>query len=154
RGADDATLRATLLRLVAEAHRQGTTTLEVKSGYGLTVADEARSLRLAREVTPETTFLGAHITPPEFDGRTDDYVALVTGAMLAAATPYARWVDVFCDRGAFDADQARAVLAAGIGAGLLPRIHANQLGPGPGVQVAVEVGAASADHCTHLSVAD
>ena len=154
RAADDATLRAGLLRHVAEARRQGTTTIEVKSGYGLTVADEARSLRLAGEVTAETTFLGAHVAPGEFDGRTDEYVELVTGEMLAAATPYARWVDVFCDRGAFDADQARTVLRAGIAAGLLPRIHANQLGPGPGVQVAVELGAASADHCTHLTTAD
>jgi imidazolonepropionase len=154
RDADDAALRANLLRLVDEARRQGTTTVEVKSGYGLTVADEARCLCLAREVTQETTFLGAHVTPAEFDGRTDDYVALVTGEMLAAAKPYARWVDVFCDRGAFDGDQARAVLRAGMAAGLLPRVHANQLAPGPGVQIAVEVGAASADHCTHLTPAD
>jgi imidazolonepropionase len=154
RDADDSALRANLLRLVTEARRQGTTTIEVKSGYGLTVDDEARSLRLAREVTPETTFLGAHVTPAEFEGRIDAYVEVVTGPMLAAAAPYARWVDVFCDRGAFDGDQARAVLQAGIAAGLLPRIHANQLAPGPGVQVAVEVGAASADHCTHLTAAD
>jgi imidazolonepropionase len=154
RAADDATLRANLARLVAEAHRQGTTTLELKSGYGLSVADEARCLRLSREVTPETTFLGAHVVPSEYRGRPDDYVAVVTGPMLAAAAPHARWVDVFCDRGAFDEDQARAVLRAGMAAGLLPRVHANQLGPGPGVALAVEVGAASADHCTHLSTED
>jgi imidazolonepropionase len=154
RAADDAALRANLARLVIEARRQGTTTIEIKSGYGLTVADEERSLRLAREATPETTFLGAHVVPPEYADRIEEYVALVTGPMLAAAAPHARWVDVFCERGAFDVDAARAVLLAGRAAGLTPRVHANQLGPGPGVALAVEVGAASADHCTHLSDAD
>jgi imidazolonepropionase len=81
-------------------------------------------------------------------------VALVTGEMLQACAPFARWVDVFCESGAFDADQSRAVLTAGIEAGLGARVHANQLGPGPGVQLAVELGAASADHCTHLTDAD
>lgn len=151
RAAPDDELRETLARLRRETLRQGTTTIEIKSGYGLTTVDEARSLRLAFEVSPETTFLGAHVVPPEFDGRADDYVTLVCGAMLAAASPYARWVDVFCERGAFDEDQSRAVLRAGAAAGLIPRVHANQLGPGPGVRLAVEVGAASADHCTHLS---
>ena len=154
RAASDDELRATVVRLRHEALRQGTTTIEIKSGYGLTVPDEARSLRLAFEVSPETTYLGAHVVPAEYAGRADDYVALVCGAMLDEAAPYARWVDVFCERGAFDADQSRAVLQAGTRAGLLPRIHANQLGPGPGVRVAVELGAASADHCTHLSTED
>ncbi|HLU33766.1 MAG TPA: imidazolonepropionase [Natronosporangium sp.] len=147
-------LRDTAARLRAEALRQGTTTIEVKSGYGLTVADEARCLHAAFEVSPESTFLGAHVVPPEYAGRADDYVHLVCGEMLAAAEPYARWVDVFCDRGAFDADQARAVLTAGAGRGLGLRVHANQLSNGPGVQLAVELGAASADHCTYLSDAD
>jgi imidazolonepropionase len=157
RAASDGELRATVGRLVREALRQGTTTIEIKSGYGLSVGDEARSLRIAGEHSPETTFLGAHVVPAEYAGRPDDYVRLVCGEMLDAAARYARWVDVFCESGgrtAFDADQARAVLAAGIDHGLAPRIHANQLGPGPGVQVAVELGAASADHCTHLSPAD
>jgi len=154
RAASDDELRATVVRLRHEALRQGTTTIEIKSGYGLTVPDEARSLRLAFEVSPETTYLGAHVVPAEYAGRADDYVALVCGAMLDEAAPYARWVDVFCERGAFDADQSRAVLQAGARAGLLPRIHANQLGPGPGVRLAVELGAASADHCTHLSTED
>ncbi|MDG4767497.1 imidazolonepropionase [Solwaraspora sp. WMMD406] len=154
RAADDDVLRATVGRLRAEALRQGTTTIEIKSGYGLTVADEVRSLRVAGEFTAETTFLGAHVVPAEYAGRADDYVELVTGAMLTAAAPYARWVDVFCERGAFDGDQARAVLAAGAAAGLGSRVHANQLGPGAGVALAVELGAASADHCTHLSDAD
>jgi imidazolonepropionase len=154
RAATDNELRGTVRRLAAEALRQGTTTIETKSGYGLSVDDETRCLRLAREVTPETTFLGAHTVPAEYAGRADDYVSLVCGEMLTAALPYTRWVDVFCERGAFDGEQARAVLQAGAKAGLGLRVHANQLGPGPGVRLAVELGAASADHCTHLDDAD
>jgi imidazolonepropionase len=152
RGASDDVLRANLARLTTEMLKQGTTTVEVKSGYGLTVEDEARSLRLAAEVTPETTFLGAHVVPPDTDRA--DYVKLVCGEMLAACAPYAKWVDVFCERGAFDADESRTILEAGIAAGLLPRIHANQLTMGGGVQLAVSLDAASADHCTHLSDSD
>ncbi|HEU4425886.1 MAG TPA: imidazolonepropionase [Pilimelia sp.] len=154
RAASDDELRATVARLRQEALRQGTTTIEIKSGYGLSVADEARSLRIAREFTGETTFLGAHVVPAEYAHRPDDYVSLVCGPMLRAAAPYARWIDVFCERGAFDADHARAILTVGAAAGLGVRVHANQLGPGPGVRLAVEVGAASADHCTHLTDAD
>jgi imidazolonepropionase len=154
REAPDDVLAANVGKLLAEMARQGSTTVEIKSGYGLTITDEARSLAVAREFTRETTYLGAHVVPPEFGEDVAGYVDLVTGPMLAAAAPYARWCDVFCERGAFDADQARAVLRAGMSAGLLPRVHANQLGPGPGVTVACEVGAASADHCTHLTDAD
>ena len=157
RNATDAELRVRLAGLLAEMRRQGTTTVEVKSGYGLTVEDEARSLRLAAEVTPETTFLGAHVVPGEFAGRADEYVALVAGPMLAACAPHARWVDVFCEPAsahAFDGDQARAVLEAGRDAGLGLRVHANQLSAGPGVRLAVELGAASADHCTHVTEGD
>jgi imidazolonepropionase len=154
RRAADPELRAGLRRLVREMLRQGTTTFECKSGYGLTVPDEARGVRLAAEVTPEVTYLGAHIVPPEFAGDRSGYIDLVCGPMLDACAPHARWVDVFCERGAFGADEAAAVLAAGRAAGLLPRVHANQLGPGPGVRVAVQAGAASADHCTHLTDAD
>jgi imidazolonepropionase len=157
RGASGDVLRSRLRGLVAEMRRQGTTTVEIKSGYGLTVPDEARCLRLAAEITPETTFLGAHVVPPEYAGRTDEYVGLVTGPMLAACAPHARWIDVFCEPAsphAFDGDAARVVLEAGRGAGLGVRVHANQLSAGPGVQLAVELGAASADHCTHLTPAD
>jgi imidazolonepropionase len=154
RAASDEQLRANLARLAAEMLAQGTTTFECKSGYGLTVTDEARSVRLAAEVTPEVTFLGAHVLAPEFEDDPAGYLELVCGQMLAACAPLARWVDVFCERGAFGADEARAVLAAGETAGLQARVHANQLGPGPGVQVAVEAGAASADHCTFLADAD
>ncbi len=154
RAATDDTLRATVVRLTDELLRSGTTTWEIKSGYGLTTIDEARSLRIAREFTDETTYLGAHVVPVEYADDPAAYVALVTGEMLATCAPDARWIDVFCDRGAFDGDQARAILRAGVAAGLRPRVHANQLQEGPGVQVAVELGAASADHCTHLSVQD
>jgi len=154
RAATDAELRAGLRRLAREMLRQGTTTFECKSGYGLTVAAEARSVALAAEVTTEVTFLGAHVVPAEFSDDTARYVDLVCGPMLDACAPHSRWVDVFCERGAFGADEARAVLTAGRSRGLQPRIHAGQLGPGPGVQLAVELGAASADHCTFLSPAD
>ncbi|HEX8006244.1 MAG TPA: imidazolonepropionase [Trebonia sp.] len=154
RAASTETLRGNVGNLVAEALRSGTTTIECKSGYGLTVEDEVRCLEVAGEFTEEVTFLGAHVIPAEYASRADDYVDLVRTAMLDACAPKAKWVDVFCDAGAFDGDQARAILAAGIERGLQPRIHANQLGPGPGVQIAVELGAASADHATHLSDAD
>jgi imidazolonepropionase len=155
RSASDETLRALLRNRILELRRQGTTTVEIKSGYGLTVADEVRSLRLAGEHTDETTFLGAHVVPAGIDRA--DYLALVTGDMLTACAPLARWIDVFCEPAsahAFDGDEARAVLEAGHAAGLQLRVHGNQLAPGPGVQLAVELGAASVDHCTHLTDAD
>ncbi len=157
RAADDEHLARRLGALLGEMRAQGTTTVEVKSGYGLTVADEARLLAVARRFTDETTFLGAHVVPPEHASDRGAYLDLVTGPMLAACAPYARWIDVFCEPGApsaFDGDEARAVLEAGIAAGLMPRVHGNQLGPGPGVRLAVELGAASVDHCTFLDEAD
>jgi imidazolonepropionase len=154
RAAPDAVLRANLRRLAAEMLGQGTTTFECKSGYGLTVADEARGLALAAEITTEVTYLGAHVVPPEFAADPGGYLDLVRGPMLAACAPHARWIDVFCEDGAFGAGEAAAVLAAGTAAGLDARVHANQLGPGPGVQVAAQAGAASADHCTFLTDAD
>ncbi|GAA3115501.1 imidazolonepropionase [Planomonospora alba] len=153
RAATVAELAARTAALVAEMLAQGTTTVEIKSGYGLTVEDERRCLEVARGFTEETTFLGAHVVPAEA-ASADDYVRTVTGEMLRACAPHARWVDVFCERGAFDADQSREILTAGVKAGLLPRVHANQLGHGPGAMLAAELGAASADHCTHLSDAD
>ena len=154
RRAGEVELAANLGRIAAEAARSGTTTIECKSGYGLRTADEERLLRLARQVTPETTFLGAHVVPPEYAGRADDYVTLVCTEMLDACAPHARWIDVFCDRGAFDGDQAAEILRAGARRGLAGRVHAGQLAPGPGIRVAAEAGAASADHCTHLTAAD
>lgn len=154
RAATDDELSANVAKYLAEALRQGTTTFETKSGYGLTVEDEARALRIAALHTDEVTYLGAHIVPPDYADDPAAYVALVTGEMLDACAPYARWVDVFCEKGAFDGDQARAILTAGKAKGLHPRVHANQLSYGPGVQLAVELDAASADHCTHLTDAD
>jgi imidazolonepropionase len=147
-----------LTRLTATRRREaalaGITTIEVKSGYGLTTAHEARCLRVAEGFTRHGTFLGAHVVPAEYVGRSDDYVALVCGEMLDAAAPHARWIDAFCEVGAFDADQCRAVLHAGMARGLGGRLHANQLGFGPGVQLGVESGCASVDHCTYLSDRD
>ncbi|MGW5445222.1 imidazolonepropionase [Streptomyces asiaticus] len=154
RAASNNVLHANVGRYVAEARRQGTTTVEIKSGYGLTSQDEARALTIAGAHTDEVTFLGAHIVAPEFADDPAGYVDLVTGPMLDACAPHARWIDVFCEQGAFDGDQARAVLTAGKERGLIPRVHANQLSYGPGVQLAVELGAASADHCTHLTEQD
>ncbi|WP_309054956.1 imidazolonepropionase [Streptomyces sp.] len=154
RAASDEALSANVARYLGEALRQGTTTIETKSGYGLTVEDEARALRIAAEHTDEVTYLGAHIVSPDHADDPAAYVALVTGEMLDACAPYARWIDVFCEKGAFDGDQARAILTAGKAKGLHPRIHANQLSYGPGVQLAVELDAASADHCTHLTDED
>jgi len=154
RAADDTALRENVRRLVAEMARQGTTTVECKTGYGLTVEDEARAIRIAREECDATTFLGAHVVPAEYAERRAQYVDLVRGAMLEACAPYADYVDVFCERGAFDEDETRAVLDAAKARGLAIRLHANQLGPGPGVRLAVEYGAASADHCTHLDETD
>jgi imidazolonepropionase len=154
RNATDDDLSANLRGLAREMLGQGITTFECKSGYGLTVPDEERCVRIAAEVTPEVTFLGAHVVPPEFAQNPAGYVDLVCGAMLDACAPHARWVDVFCEQGAFGRDEAAAVLAAGQAAGLRPRVHANQLTAGPGVRLAVEVGAASADHCSNLTDAD
>jgi imidazolonepropionase len=157
RAASDGDLTANARRLLGEMLRQGTTTAEIKSGYGLSVHDERRSLEIAAGLTSETTFLGAHVVAPEFTDDPAGYVDLVTGPMLDACAPLARWIDVFVEpssTAAFDADAARAVLAAGSAAGLGVRVHAAQLEPGPGPHLAAEFGAASADHCTHLTDAD
>ena len=157
RAATDDELRGLLRDRVAEMRALGTTTVEVKSGYGLSVADEERSLRLAREVTDETTFLGAHVVPPDARGDRAAYLDLVCGPMLDACAPHARWVDVFCEPAsphAFTEEEARRVLVAGREAGLGLRVHGNQLSSGPGVRLAVELGAASVDHCTFLTDAD
>ena len=152
REATDEQLLANARRLVAEARAQGTTTLEIKSGYGLSVADEERSVRLAAMLTSEVTFLGAHVVPEGIDR--DDYVDLVTGEMLDACAPHSRWIDVFCEAGAFTVEESRRILEAGIARGLGARVHAGQLGESDGVRLAVELGAASVDHCTYLSDAD
>jgi imidazolonepropionase len=154
RAASDSELRANATRIVAEMRAQGTTTVEIKSGYGLTVEDESRALALASTLTAETTYLGAHVVPVDYADDVAGYVDLVTGRMLDACAPHARWIDVFCEVGAFDVDQARAILTAGIARGLGARMHSGQLGESGGVQLAVELGAAAVDHCTFLSDSD
>jgi imidazolonepropionase len=157
RAASDDELTRLLAARIAELRALGTTTVEIKSGYGLTVADEVRALTIARQFTTEATFLGAHVLPAEYANDRAAYVDLVTGPMLEAAAPYGRWIDVFCEPHsphAFDADEARHILKAGAAVGLGLRVHGNQLGPGPGVQLAVELAAASVDHCTYLDDAD
>jgi imidazolonepropionase len=154
RGASTAELQRGVAARRAEARRNGITSIEIKSGYGLTVDDEHRLLEVAAGETADTTLLAAHVVPPEFAGRADDYVELICGEMLDAVAGTCRWVDAFCEQGAFDADQCRAVLTAAGARGLGTRLHANQLQQGPGVQLAVELGCASADHCTYLGDAD
>ena len=155
RDASDDDLLANARRLLAEARAQGTTTLEIKSGYGLTVADEERALMLAATLTDEVTFLGAHVVPAEFADDRDAYVDLVCGAMLDACAPHARWIDVFCETGAFTVDESRKILDAGRAAGLGVRLHAAQLGPSPrAIALGIELDAASIDHCTYLTDAD
>ncbi len=157
RAASDDELTRLLAARIAELRALGTTTVEIKSGYGLTVADEVRALTIARQFTTEATFLGAHVLPAEYANDRAAYVDLVTGPMLEAAAPYGRWIDVFCEPHsphAFDADEARHILKAGAAVGLGLRVHGNQLGHGPGVQLAVELAAASVDHCTYLDDAD
>jgi len=151
RTATDEELDEGIATRAMEMYRSGITTFETKSGYGLNVADELRSVKLAVQHTEDVTFLGAHVIPEEYKARPDDYVALVIGEMLEACAPYSKWIDVFCDKGAFDYDQAKAILNAGIDAGLLPRIHANQLSSSRAVELAVELDCASADHLTHLT---
>ena len=155
RAASTEALRAQTQRLAAEALRSGTTTMEIKSGYGLTVDDERRLLDVACGLGDDApaivpTFLGAHVVPEEYAGRPDDYVTLVAGEMLDACAPPARWCDVFCEDSAFDRDRARTVLSAARDRGLGLRLHANQLEHGAGAQLASEIGARSADHLTHL----
>jgi imidazolonepropionase len=157
RAATDDELARLVEARIAELRALGTTTIEIKSGYGLTVSDEVRALKIARQFTSETTFLGAHVVPAEYAHDRAAYVDLLTGPMLEAAVPYARWIDVFCEphsAHAFDANEARQILKAGAAVGLGLRVHGNQLGRGPGVQLAVELSAASVDHCTYLDDGD
>ncbi|MFB2599349.1 imidazolonepropionase [Herbiconiux sp. P17] len=152
RAATPAELGANAARLRREAERQGTTFLEAKTGYGLDVESERASALAAAEIADVVTFLGAHLVPPGVDRR--DYLDLVTGPMLAAVAPLAQYIDVFCEEGAFDVEESREVLLAGRRAGLGLRVHGNQLGHSGGVRLAVDLGAASVDHCNHLDASD
>lgn len=154
RAASDDQLAANVQRLLDESLRSGSTTVEIKSGYGQSTRDELRSVQVASRFTDEVTLLAAHVPPPEYAGRGDEYVAMAVDEMIPACAPYAKWIDVFCERGAFTLEQSRAILTAGVAHGLIPRVHGNQLGEGPGVQLAVEMGAASVDHVTYVTDAD
>jgi imidazolonepropionase len=152
RAASEEKLRSNLKKLVSELHSSGVTHFEIKSGYGLDLATEVLSLKLAKEFTSDVTYLGAHVVPA--GTQREEYLKLVTGDMLNAALPYAKWIDVFCDRGAFTLSETREILSAGVSAGLLPRLHANQLENLGAIELAVEFDCASVDHCTHLSDSD
>ena len=152
RAASDEHLRANAKKLIAELHESGVTHFEIKSGYGLDMETELRSLQIASEFTEDVTFLGAHVVPQDVDRS--EYLDLVTGPMMDKAAKVAKWVDVFCDQGAFSVEESRRVLSAGIAKGLIPRMHSNQLSNIGGISLAVELGCASVDHCTHLSQED
>lgn len=152
RAASDAELKANAEKLIEEFYASGITQFEIKSGYGLDVESEVRSLKIASELTPHTTFLGAHVVPEGAERA--DYIKSVTGEMLQAVKPYAKWIDVFCDQGAFSVDETKEILQAGIAAGLKPRLHANQIANLGAIPMAVELDCASVDHATHLTAED
>ena len=137
--------------LLRKCQSQGTTTVEIKSGYGLDVDTELKILKVAKTFTDETTFLGAHVIPAEYENNREGYIQLVKNEMLDVVTPYAKWIDVFCDNGAFSVDEAREILQSGIAKGLKGRIHGNQLGDTGGAELAIEMNLASIDHATHVS---
>lgn len=151
RQATNAQLKANAQALINEMYESGTTSVEIKSGYGLDVESERRSIEVAAELTDDVTFLGAHVVAPEFANDPDGYVALVAGEMLDTCAPLAKWIDVFCDQGAFTGEQTRRILVAGISKGLLPRVHLNQLAQGDQINLAIELDCASADHLTYLT---
>lgn len=144
-------LKAHTKKLLGKCKSQGTTTIEIKSGYGLDLESEVKILQVARSFTEETTFLGAHVIPAEYENNRDGYINLVKGEMLDAVLPHAKWIDVFCDQGAFTVDEAREILKTGIAKGLLGRIHGNQLGDTGGAELAIELNLASVDHATVVS---
>lgn len=138
----------------------GTTTLEVKSGYGLDLDTELALLRVARRlgddlpVTVKTTFLGAHAVPPEYRDDRAGYLDLIVDHMLPAAAPLADYCDVFVEEGAFDIDEARRIFRAAAELGMRARVHAEQLTHSGGAALAAELGAVSADHLDHVTEDD
>ncbi|MCF2573527.1 imidazolonepropionase [Brevibacterium sp. UCMA 11754] len=154
RAASDEELEANLVHLMSQATRQGTTTFEVKSGYGLTVKDELRALEIINRHTEESTLIAAHVVPPEFKENPEAYVDLVIDEIIPAATGQAKWIDVFCEKGAFTEDQTRRIIEAGKAAGMKPRLHANQLTDGGALRLGAELGCVSVDHATFASDED
>lgn len=154
RAASAAELELNTRSLMQEYARAGATTIEVKTGYGQSAESELKSVQVAAACTDEVTLLAAHVAPPEYRDKHDEYVQMVVDTMIPECAPYTSWIDVFCERGAFSEDESRAVLQAGIAAGLKARVHGNQLTYGAGVQLAVELGAASVDHVVYLTDAD
>lgn len=158
RAASDEQLLALAEGRAAAALADGTTTMEVKTGYGLTTRDELRLLDLVAELatrTPlrlEPTYLGAHVVPAGRDR--DDYVEEVLATLPQAAAHGARWCDVFCDRGVFTVAEARRILTAAAGHGLGLRIHAEEIAHTGAAALAAELGCASADHLEHVTAAD
>ncbi|OFN34734.1 imidazolonepropionase [Corynebacterium sp. HMSC072A04] len=152
RSAGEERLEKLLVERIAAARRGGTTTLETKTGYGLNTESEVEAARVAARHVDDVTFLGAHLVSPGAEAET--YLDEVVGPMLDGVAEHVQWIDVFCERGAFDEKQSRRVLEAGKARGLGVRVHGNQLGEGPGVALAVELGAASVDHVNYLSDAD
>jgi len=161
RDASEDELFASADRRLAALIAEGTTTVEIKSGYGLEQAAELKQLRVARRigrerpVTVRTTFLGAHAVPPEYKGRSGNYTALVAGPMLdaVAAEGLADAVDAFCEGIAFSPDETRQVFAAAKAKGLAIKVHAEQLSNLNGAKLAAEMGALSADHLEYLDEA-
>jgi len=160
RAATEEQLFETAARRVRTMIASGTTTVEIKSGYGLDTATEVLLLRVARRigeelpVTVKTTFLGAHTLPPEYSGDRAGYVDLVIEEMLPAAAPLADYCDVFVEEGAFSVDEARRIFEAAKKHGLAARVHSDQLTRAGGAALAAEIGAASADHLDHATEAD
>ncbi len=160
RATDEDTLFAMSRARAERMLRAGTTTVEIKSGYGLETETEVKMLRVARRIGDAlpidvvTTFLGAHVVPMSHRERRGEYVADVAGPMLDEVAPYADFCDVFCDDAAFTVDEARTVVASAQAAGLGIRMHTEQLSRNGGAQMAAEVGAASADHLDHATDGD
>ena len=154
RAASDAELEDNLTMLMRQAEHSGTTTFEIKTGYGLTLADEIRQLEIINRHTDESTLIAAHVVPPEYKDNPEGYVDLVIDEIIPAAAGKAKWIDVFCEEGAFTEDQTARILTAGVAAGMRPRLHANQLTAGGALQLAAAHGCASADHATFASDAD
>ena len=150
RAASDEVLRSNISKLIAEMHENGITHYEIKTGYGLTLQDEIRALKIAREFTEDVTLMAAHVVPKEFENNRSEYVDLIINEMLPASVGIAKWVDVFCESGAFFIDESKRILMAAKQLGFGLKIHANQLGQAETLQLAAELSVTSADHCTYL----